>query len=201
MEGEVSMQRFAILLPLLLLGCTTTINDRLDKEDPEGEVTITPDELEPMANFILRTRRVVAAEFVRLELSRQFFEEQMGYTRDPEYVSRSPVQIQEDGSRLIVLKNINTDQETNLDPDKLPRIYFGSNGLEVRAFREIRIYLRNPKKKERPLFLNLAAKNSVGDAKMWVSGRLQHKKRVITLNSALIWSEEKEEYVHRQSIG
>jgi len=195
------MHRSKILIPLLLAACTTTVNDRLDKDDPEGEVTITSDELEPMANFILGTRRVVAAEFVRLELSRQFFEEQMGFTRDPEFVSRSPVQIQKDGSRMIVLKNLNTEQVTNLDPDKLPRVYFGSNGLEVRAFREIRIYLRNPKKKERPLFLNLAAKSSMGDAKMWVSGRLQHKKRVITLNSALIWSEEKKEYVHRQSIG
>lgn len=195
------MHRLAILLPLILLGCTTNLNDRLDEEDPEGEVTITPDELEPMANFILGTRRVLAAEFVRIELSRQFFEEQMGYTRDPEYVYRSPVEILKDGSRVVVLRNLNTAQETNLDPDKLPRIYFGSNGLEVRAYREIRIFLRNPKKKERPLFLNVAAKNSVGDAKMWVSGRLQHKKRVITLNSALIWSKEKEKYVHRQSIG
>jgi hypothetical protein len=201
MGREVSMHRVTILLPLILLSCTTTVNDRLDEDDPEGEVTIKADELEPMANFILGTRRIVAAEFVRLELSRQFFEEQMGYTRDPEFVYRSPVEIQKDGSRLIVLKNLNTDQQTNLDPDKLPRVYFGSNGLEVRAFREIRIYLRNPKKKERPLFLNLAAKNSVGDAKMWVSGRLQHKKRVITLNSALIWSKEKEKYVHKQSIG
>ena len=194
------MHRLAILFPLILLACDP-INQRLDEDDPEGEVTIKADELEPMINFILGTRRIVAAEFVRLELSRQFFEEQMGFTRDPEYVSRSPVQIQKDGSRLIVLKNVNTEQQTNLDPDKLPRVYFGSHGLEVRAFREIRIYLRNPKRKERPLFLNLTAKNFEGDAKMWVSGRLQHKKRVITLNSALIWSEQKEEYVHRQSIG
>jgi hypothetical protein len=194
------MHRLAILFPLILLACDP-MSQRVDRDDPEGEVTIKPDELEPMINFILGTRRIVAAEFVRLELSRQFFEEQMGFTRDPEYVSRSPVQIQKDGSRLIVLKNVNTEQQTNLDPDKLPRVYFGSNGLEVRAFREIRVYLRNPKKKERPLFLNLTAKNSEGDAKMWVSGRLQHKKRVITLNSALIWSEQKEEYVHRQSIG
>jgi hypothetical protein len=200
MEGEVSMHRFAILLPLLLLGCTS-VNQRVDKDDPDGEVTIKPDELEPMANFILGTRRVVAAEFVRVELSRQFFEEQMGYTRDPKYVARSPVRILKDGSRLIVLKNVNTEQQTNLDPDKLPRVYFGSNGLEIRAYREIRIYLRNPRKKERPLFLNLSAKNSVGDAKMWVSGRLQHKKPVLTLNSALIWSEKKEEYIHRSSVG
>jgi hypothetical protein len=194
------MHRYAILLPLILLACDT-VDQRVDKDDPEGEITIKPDELEPMANFILGTRRIVAAEFVRLELSRQFFEEQMGYTRDPEYVYRSPVKIQEDGSRVIVLKNLNTRQQTNLDPDKLPRVYFGSNGLEIRAYREIRIYLRNPKKKERPLFLNLAAKNSVGDAKMWVSGRLQHQKPTLTLNSALIWSEEKEEYVHRSSVG
>lgn len=194
------MHRLVFLLPLLLLACDT-VNQRVNKDDPDGEVTIKSDELEPMANFILQTRRIVAAEFVRLELSRQFFEEQMGYTRDPEYVYRSPVKIQADGSRVIVLKNLNTTQRTNLDPDKLPRVYFGSGGLEIRAYREIRIYLRNPRKKERPLFLNLTAKNSVGDAKMWVSGRLQHQKPVITLNSALIWSEEKEEYVHRQSIG
>ena len=194
------MHRLAILFPLILLACDP-MSQRLNEDDPEGEVTIKPDELEPMINFILGTRRIVAAEFVRLELSRQFFEEQMGFTRDPQYVSRSPVQILKDGSRLVVLKNLNTGQQTNLDPDKLPRVYFGSDGLEVRAFREIRIYLRNPKKKERPLFLNLTAKNSEGDAKMWVSGRLQHQKRVITLNSALIWSEQKEEYVHRQSIG
>ena len=194
------MRRSTLLLSVFLLACSS-VNQRVNRDDPDGEVTIRADELEPMANFILGTRRIVAAEFVRVELSRQFFEEQMGFTRDPEFVSRSPVEIQKDGSRLIVLKNLNTTQRTNLDPDKLPRVYFGSNGLEIRAFREIRIYLRNPKKKERPLFLNLTAKNSEGDAKMWVSGRLQHQKRVITLNSALIWSEQKEEYVHRQSIG
>jgi hypothetical protein len=200
MKGEDSMHRLSILLPLLLVACSS-VDQRIDKDNPDAEVTIKPDELEPMANFILGTRRIVAAEFVRLELSRQFFEEQMGFTRDPECVSRSPVKILKDGSRLIVLKRTNTEQQANLNPDKLPRVYFGSNGLEIRAFREIRIYLRNPKKKERPLFLNLAAKNSVGDARMWVSGRLQHEKPVITLSSALIWSEEREKYVHRQSIG
>lgn len=194
------MHRFAFLLPLLLVACDT-VDQRVNKDDPDAEITIKPDELEPMVNFILQTRRIVAAEFVRLELSRQFFEEQMGYTRDPEHVYRSPVKIQDDGSRVIVLKNINTTQRTNLDPDRLPRVYFGSNGLEIRAFREIRIFLRNPRKKERPLFLNLTAKNSEGNAKMWVSGRLQHEKPVITLSSALIWSEERQSYVHKQSIG
>ncbi|MHC4547152.1 MAG: hypothetical protein ACYTEZ_00105 [Planctomycetota bacterium] len=195
------MHRLTLLvLPLLALSCES-VNNRVKKDDPTGEVTIKPDELEPMRNFVLLTRRVLVAEFVRIELSPQFFEEQMGYTRDPQYVYRSPVQVQKDGTRLVVLKTMATRQKTNFDPDKLPRVYFGGNGLEIRAYREIRIYLRNPSNKERPLFLNITAMNSVGDAKMWVGGRLQHQKPTLTLNSALIWSEEKEEFIHRSSVG
>jgi len=185
------------MLPLLLVGCETS-KSRVSDDNEDQPIRITPDELEPMRNFVLQTRRVVIAQAVKIEMTPQFFEEQMGMTRDPEFVYRSPVKIEKDGTRIIILRNMNTEQTANLNPDRLPRIYFGDRALEVRAYKEMRIYLINPEDSDRPLFINLTAK---GDAKMWVSGRLQHDKEVVFLNSALIWSEEKEEYVHRSSIG
>jgi hypothetical protein len=194
------MRRFP--LPLLLLplalACETT-EDRVNKDDPNGEVTIKPDEMEPMANFVLETRRLLVAENVKIECSAQFFEQQMGYTRDPAYVERSKVEILPDGSRMVKLKAVH-GQETNIDPDILPRVYFGNSGLEIRAYKEIRIYLKAPKDKDRPLFLSVDARNKYGDAQLYVSGRLQQEKPRIMIKSELLWSEEKERYVHKSAV-
>ncbi|HEY7516615.1 MAG TPA: hypothetical protein VIC87_19140 [Vicinamibacteria bacterium] len=190
------MRRTLLLLPLLL-ACETT-DDRVDKDSPTGDVTIKPDEIEPMANFVLETRRILFADYVRIDLSSQFFEQQMGYTRDPELVARSAVEVLPDGTRKVMLKSLH-EQTSNIDPDTLPRVYFGNSGLEIRA-RQIGIYLRPPKDRERPLFLTVDAKSDPGACKMWVSGRLQDERPRILIQSALLWSKDKESYVHKSSI-
>lgn len=192
------MRRFAILILPFALACESTDN-RVNKDDPNAEITIKPDELEPMANFVLETQRLLVADYVKIECSAQFFEQQMGYTRDPSLVLRTPVEILPDGRRVVVLKTVH-GQESNIDPDTLPRVYFGSSGLEVRAYGEIRIYLRQARNKDRPLFLTVDAKSVVQDAKLWVSGRLQTEKPRILIESALIWSDEKGRYVHKSAI-
>lgn len=196
------MKRLAVylLLPLAVVACQTT-ETRLDPDDPEAEVTIKPDEMEPLRSFLLDTRRIVAAEFIKIECSQQFFERQMGFTRDPAFVRRTPTQILEDGTKIIRLDNVNKEQTTNIDPDLLPRVYFGLKGLEVRAYRTLVIFIRPTRDRERPLFLTIDAKGSTADVRMWVSGRLQHEKPRLSINSALLWKEDTQEYVHRSSIG
>ena len=70
------MRRLSLLLLPLAFACET-IDDRVNKDDPNAEITIKPDELEPMANFVLETNRVLVAEFVKIQCSAQFFEQQM----------------------------------------------------------------------------------------------------------------------------
>lgn len=194
------MRRILLLLVLPLVTACETTPERPEPENPDDLVTITPDELEPMRDFVINTRRVIAAEGVRIETTVQFFESQMGYTRDLRYVERTTERLP-DGTRVIQLKNTNTKQKSNIDPDLLPRVYFGTQGLEVRAYNVIRIYLRAPRDKKRPLFLDLRAVSRGGDTMMWVNGRLQHEKPKLHLRSELILSEERQEYVHKQSIG
>jgi hypothetical protein len=194
---ERSMSRPCLLLLLLALSCKSTPK----KDDPirEGEeVSISSGELEPLASFFLETRRILAAEFIRIHMTPQFFEEKMGFTRDPRYVERKSW-ILEDGTRVIELRNINEKQTSNIDPDLLPRAYFGS-GFEARAFRALRVYLAWPKTRERPLSVEVVGKNETGDAKLWVGGRLQHERPSITVRAELIWSEFKEEYVLRSGV-
>jgi hypothetical protein len=100
---------------------------------------------------------------------------------------------------VVTLKSIH-GQETNVDPDTLPRVYFGSSGLELRAFKEIRIYMRKAADRERPLFLKVDARSDPGEAKLWVSGRLQTQKPRILIESALLWSEDKERYMHKSAV-
>jgi len=199
MDGREVPMRYSVLLLLpFLLACETT-QDRVNPDDPTGEITIKPDELEPMASFILETRRLLVGDFVKVEMSTQFLEQQMGYTRDPQLVARTPVRVLEDGTRVVVLKAVH-GQTSNIDPDTLPRVYFGSGGLEIRAYREIHIYMRPPKDRERPLFLSVTAKSDPGESKLWVSGRLQLEKPTIMMQSALLWSKDREEYVHKSGI-
>ena len=192
------MRRLALLLVCLTLACEST-EDRVNKDDPEGDITIKPDEIEPMANFVLETQRLLVADFVRIQCSSQFFEQQIGYTRDPELVLRTPVEFLPDGSRVVTLKCIH-GQETNINPDTLPRVYFGSSGLQIRAYREIRIYMKQPKDRNKPLFLRVDARSEVGEATLWVSGRRQMEKPRILIESALLWSEEKERYIHKSAV-
>jgi hypothetical protein len=195
---EVPMRFPALFLLPLLLACETT-KDRVDPDSTSGEITIKPDELEPMVNFVLETRRVLVAEFVKIEVSAQFFEQQMGYTRDPNLVLRSPVQLLPDCSRHISLKSVH-GQTTNIDPDTLPRVYFGNSGLEIRAYREIRLSLKPPKDRERPLFLTVDARSEDKECMLYVGGRLQEQKPRIVIQSALLWSKDKERYVHKSGV-
>ena len=200
MEGmeKVMPMKPALLLALVLAGCSA--GHGIHKPIKEGEeVTISADELEPIGTFFLETRRVLAAEFIRIEMTPQFFEEKMGFTRDMRYVERRNHTLK-DGTRVIELINANTGQVTNIDPDLLPRIYFGT-GFEARAYNRMVIFLRSPKSRERPLFIEVKGKNSSGDAQLWVSGRLQHERPTLTIRSELLWSEDKERYKHRSSIG
>jgi len=193
------MRALAVLLfAAALCGCEST--PKAPDPGPDGEITISNDELTPMRRFVMETRRVVAAQFIRIEATKQFFEQSMGFTRDPVYVRREGPTLQEDGTKVIILRN-DLEQTENVDPDLLPRVYFGPSGLELRAFKEIRIYLVEPKNRERPIYLTVQAKNAVGDVRMWVTGRLQHEKPSLTITSQLIWSPDRKEYVHRSSIG
>ena len=192
------MRRTWLPILLLLSACKTTP----EAEDEPGsveaaEVTIPADDLEPMNRFLLETRRLLFADFVRVEVTPQYFEERMGFTRDVRFVSRK--QWTEGSTRVIELRN-ESPQETNIDPDLLPRIKFG-DGLEVRAHRVLRIYLRPPESKERPLCLRIEARCEPGDAKLWTGGRLEHEQPKITIRSELIWSEPRQRYSHRASVG
>ncbi len=194
-----------VLLPLLLLGCAST--NALDARQPSApgeEVHITADELEPMAMFVLETKRLLVAEFIRVEVSQQFFEGQMGLTRDLRAVSRKEVRYDRPvgtfpaGTRRIELTNIG-EQSANINPDYLPRAYFGS-GLEVRAYRKLVIYLVPVRDKERPLFIDVKGKMSSGDARLWTGGRLTNEKPEIQIHAELVWHTEKEEYKHVAAV-
>ena len=188
-----------LLIPILLSACETT--PKIDDPIAEGdEVHIPADDIEPLATFFLQTRRILVAEFVRVEMTPQFFEDKMGTTRDPRFVERKQWR-DKDGNRIIEIRNVNTAQRTNIDPDLLPRLYFGT-GFETRAYNTIRIILKNPKSRERPLYCHIVAKSAgVNDAKLWVGGRLQQQRPTITLHSELLWDEGFEHYRHRSHIG
>ena len=190
--------RYQILTLLVAVACETTP----DADDPlkEGEeVTISADELEPVSRFFLETNRLLVAEFIRIEMTPQFFEEKMGFTRDPRYVDRKQWR-DADGNRIIELRNANRAQKSNIDPNLLPRVYFGS-GLELRAYDTIRIVMKSPKTRKRPLYMSIKGKNAIGDAKLWVSNRLQQERPTLSIEMALLWSDDKERYVPKSHIG
>jgi hypothetical protein len=196
-----------VLLPLLVLGCAST--KALDSRQPSAsgeEVHITPDELEPIGRFVLETKRVLVAEFVRVEISRQFFYERMAITRDQRSVTRKESRFDRQvgrypaGTTRIELTNTSTQQE-NLNPDFLPKITFGSGGLQIRAYRKLVIYVVPAMQKQRPLYIDVLAKMSTGYARLWTGGRLTDEKPEIRVIAELLWSEDKEEYKHVASVG
>lgn len=194
--------RCQFLFPLLFVaaGACETVPDPDDPLEEGESVTISADELRPVASFVLETNRLLVAEFIRVEMTPQFFEEKMGFTRDPRYVDRRQWRDKQ-GNRIIELRNANREQKTNIDPSLLPRVYFGGSGLELRAYDTIRIVMTNPKTRGRPLFICIKAKNSLGDAKLWVSGRLQQERPSLSIRLDLIWSEDKERYISKSHIG
>ncbi len=189
------------LLPLLVLLAVACESAPRKEPDPaKGEaITISNDDLEPLNTFMLETRRLVVGDFVRIRLSRQYFQERMGLTRDFRYVEKKSW-TEEDGTIVVSLKSIATDQATNIDPDLLPRIYFGS-GLEIRAYREIRIIFVNRVTREVPIFIDMEARAADGNARMWVGGRLEYEQPRIVIRTQLTWDEKFERYRHTPGIG
>jgi len=189
----------ALLLPLAV-ACETTKSSTRAEQNENGEVTVTPDELEPVRTFLLETRRVLMADFVRIRCTPQYFEQQMGMVRDQQSVARSMARL-EDGTRVITLSNKLLGQRTNFDKNRLPRVYFGQSGLEIIATRQIRVYFVRPDSTDRPLFIDITGKSGGADAQLWSSGRLQIQKPTIHIRSALIWSEAFSTYKHKSSVG
>jgi hypothetical protein len=193
------------LIPLLLLLACTSTPEKPEGEKPEtpsgtagpkpDEITIPPDDLEPMNEFIFNTRRIVAAEFIRVETTAQYFEEKIAFTRDFRFVKRES-SVLADGTRVVRLINENTDQLTNIDPELLPRVFFGQ-GLELRAFREIRLHLKPSRSRERPLYVEVQCRSSADNVRLWVNGRLEKEQPKLIIFSELLWSEDRERYIHR----
>jgi len=193
----MTFTRLTLIAALFFAACETTPEG--DDGLVEGEtVHIPASDMEPVAEFIHRTRRILVAEYVRVEMSAQFYEGQLGLSRDIEYVKRTDSRL-DDGSLVISLKRVETGQETNLDPNRLPRLYFGK-GLEARAFNELRIVIRHRVDKNRPIFLKIQGVTTNGDSKLHVSGREQDAKPRITIESSLLFSEKFEHYKHRSAI-
>ena len=79
-----------ILMGALLLGaCESTPKNEDENDDGlvDGTtITIPASDMEPVAEFIHRTRRLLVAEYIRVELIALFYEGQLGLSRDLEYV-------------------------------------------------------------------------------------------------------------------
>jgi len=198
LKRTVFLSILAAMMALLLAGCETTPEEGEDGL-VDGEMIVIPArDMEPVAEFVQRTKRLLIGEYVLVELSAQFYEGQLGIARDQEYVKRTTKTL-DDGTIVISLKRVDTAQETNFDPDRLPRIYFGK-GLEARAINEIRVKIKRRVVKDRPIFLKMKAVGPSQDSKLWVAGRLQTEKPNITIESSLLWSESFEHYKHKSAI-
>jgi hypothetical protein len=194
------MNRFKIaclIFPLLLGACEST--PKSEDGLVEGDaIHIPAKDLEPAAEFVMRTKRMLVAEFVRVDMSAQLYESQLGLSRDIEYVERTNSTLA-DGTVVVSLKRKPTDQKTNFDPDRLPRLYFGT-GFEARAYNEMRIYIKRRVEKDRPIYLRVSGVSQDSDSKLWIAGRLEKQKPKITVESSLIYSETFERYKHRSAV-
>jgi hypothetical protein len=186
-----------LILACLLGGCESTPEGQDGLIDGET-IHIPPSDMEPAAEFINRTKRVMVAEFIRVDMSAQLYESQLGMSRDVESITRTDATL-EDGTVVVSLKRVDDGQRTNLDPDRLPRLYFGT-GLEARAYNELRIYIRRRVEKDRPIFLKITGVSKSDDTRLWVSGRLEKQKPRLVLESSMIWSETFEHYKHKSAI-
>ncbi len=189
-----------IALAMAAAGCKTTESKTRVAKSGSDNVTIKGSELEPIRTFLMDTRRVLVADYVRVRCTPQFFKQQMGMVRDQEFVTRE-VKIRKDGQRTITLTSRFIGQKTNFDKNRLPRVYFGQSGLELIATRSIRIYFVASKDTDRPLFIDVLGKSDGTDAQLWTSGRLQIQKPSIHMRSELIWSEDFATYKHKSSVG
>ena len=188
---------FFFLVAALACGSCKTTDPTARAGDDEDAIHVPDDDLDPMRRFVLDTRRLIVADMIRVEMSTQYFEAKMGLTRTYNYVAKKERK-SKDGARVIILKNI-SGQTSNIDPDLLPRLRFGQ-GLECRAYNELRIYLRRSFDRDNPLYIRIKAFTPDGDSKMWVTGRLEYEQPKINLRSELLWDEDRERYVHTAGI-
>jgi hypothetical protein len=186
-----------LLTILLFAGCEST-SERDDGLVDGQTIDIPASDMEPAAEFINRTKRVIIAEFVRVDMSAQLYESQLGMSRDIESIKRTDATL-EDGTIVVSLKRVDDGQRTNLNPDRLPRLYFGT-GLEARAYNELRIYIRRRVEKDRPIFLKITGVSKSDDTRLWVGGRLQKEKPRLVIESSMMWSDKFEHYKHKSAI-
>ena len=188
---------FFFVVAALACGSCKTTDPTARAGDDEDAIHVPDDDLTPMRRFVLDTRRLIVADLILINMSSQYFEAKMGLTRTYNYVDKKERK-SKDGARVIILKNI-SDQATNIDPDLLPRVTFGQ-GLECRAYNELRIYLRRSVDKDNPLYIRIKAYTPDGDSKMWVTGRLEYEQPEINLRSELVWNDVRDRYVHSASL-
>ena len=193
------MRRWACLL-IFLVACKTTPEVPGDPENPDAMITVSAKELEPIEEFVFKQNKVLAAPMIRVEMSTQYFEERVAVLRDFRYVSKQE-SVQPDGTRVLVLTNINEGQKTNIDPDLLPQISFGK-GLQIRAYERLVLFVRPSRDKKRPIYLHVQAVGQNADVQMWSGGRLRFDgHRRLTLQAELIWDDGWERYRFRGNVG
>ena len=77
------MKRICLILLLFPVFSACESTPKNDEPIPDDEIiTIPPEDPEPIATFVFDTRRIIAADYIRIELTSQFFESKMGSTRD-----------------------------------------------------------------------------------------------------------------------
>ncbi|MFQ5843708.1 MAG: hypothetical protein ACE5JG_01840, partial [Planctomycetota bacterium] len=165
----------------------------------EKFVVVSQKDLDPLEEFVIRQRKILVGDLIRVDMSSQYFEERMAMVRDLRYVARSTTTT-DDGARVFILRNLNRGQTTNRNRNLLPQIKFGG-GLEVVAFQELRIYVRSAVDVRRPIFLRIQAFSPDNGVRLWSSGQLrfQDRKR-LTLVGELQWDERSERYRFRATV-
>ena len=193
------MRRWAYLL-IFLVACKGTPQGPEDPDNPDAMITVSAKELEPIEEFVFKQRKLLAAPMIRVEMSTQYFEERVAVLRDFRYVEKRE-SMQPDGTRTLVLTNINEGQKTNIDPSLLPQISFGQ-GLQIRAYERLVLFVRPSRNKNRPIYLHVQAVGHNADVQMWSGGKLRFDgHRRLSLQAELIWDEEWDRYRFRGNVG
>jgi len=195
---EVAMRRWAYLL-IFLVACNTTQGPG-DPDNPDALITVSAKELEPLESFIFKQPKMLAAPMIRVEMSTQYFEERVAILRDFRYVEKRESFLP-DGTRTLVLTNINHAQKTNIDPNLLPQVSFG-RGLQIRAFEQLVLFVRPSHDKKRPIYILVQAVGPNADVRMWSGGKLRFDgRRRLSLQAELVWDEDWGRYRFRSNVG
>ena len=194
------MRRWAYLLIFLVACKTTPDGPPQDPDNPDAMITVSAKELEPIEEFVFKQAKVLVAPMIRVEMSTQYFEERVAVLRDFRYVEKRESMLP-DGTRTLVLTNINEGQKTNIDPSLLPQISFGQ-GLQIRAYERLVLFVRPSRDKNRPIYLHVQAVGHNADVQMWSGGKLRFDgHRRLSLQAELIWDEDWDRYRFRGNVG